>query len=56
MASPGFINRLREHLGSDDFEERIERFLDKHAEEVVKSSETKVSQPPHQPYLLHDIT
>lgn len=36
MASPGFLNRLREHLAGEEFEERINAFMRKNAAEVVR--------------------
>ena len=42
---PGtFLDKLREHLGSEDFDEKIEEFLECNASKVVcKTSEGKVS-------------
>lgn len=38
MARPGFGLRLREHLGSEEFESVIEQFLNKNAQSVKKVS------------------
>ena len=38
MASEGFEERFRECLGSEEFEERIEEFMDRNARKVLKES------------------
>jgi hypothetical protein len=39
MAKPGFEKRLRDFLGSEEFEETINKFLKKHAQMVCRESE-----------------
>jgi len=44
MAKPGFEKRLRDFLGSEEFEETINGFLSKHAKMVCRESETYQGQ------------
>jgi hypothetical protein len=39
MASDGFLERFRECLGSEDFEERIEKFMHKKAASALRDSD-----------------
>ena len=47
MPSDGFEERFRECLGSEDFEEKIEKFMSRKAKIVVKESEISESKDDH---------